>query len=509
MKPFLMSPDRDFDLEQKLPGHAEAVTADLELQTLFDAMSAGDGFVLEVARKAVLCPATDLETILHRQAVMRDCIGNPAVVREIYALALQAIETERKNYLGIFSKSPSMILHRSIQVVEMFLAMLLQLRVIAEVQSAGFSSNGFTVFFSMLEWELDDDYLASVREHLETLQFSRGIPIGARLGAANKGIEHILRKPRPRRLWWLELLFPQAEPGFTFHVAGRDESGTRALAELRETGLALAADALGQAAEHVLDFWRMLRIELAFYIGCLNLHDQLTRRQIPLSFPIPLPGASRRHAFTGLRDPHLALRRDQGVVGNDLEADEKTLVVVTGANQGGKTTFLRSIGIAQLMLQSGMFVAAESFRADLCDRVLTHFKREEDRGMNSGKLDEELDRMDQLVDAVTPNSLLLFNESFAATNEREGSEIARQITRGLTERRVKIFFVTHLYDFAHRLYAEHPQPALFLRAERRPDGARTFKIVEGEPLETSYGQDLYRKIFRVAVELAPAGATAA
>ena len=169
----------------------------------------------------------------------------------------------------------------------------------------------------------------------------------------------------------MELLFPQAEPepGFTFHVAARDESGARALSELKDTGLALAADALGQAAEHVLGFWQMLRIELAFYIGCLNLHAQLTRRQIPLSFPIPLPGASRRHAFQGLRDPHLALRRDRGVVGNEPAADEKTLVVITGANQGGKTTFLRSVGLAQLMMQCGMFVTAELFRANLCVRV--------------------------------------------------------------------------------------------------------------------------------------------
>jgi DNA mismatch repair ATPase MutS len=117
--------------------------------------------------------------------------------------------------------------------------------------------------------------------------------------------------------------------------------------------------------------------------------------------------------------------------------------------------------------------------------------------------------MDRIVDAVTPNSLLLFNESFAATNEREGSEIAREITRGLTESWIKIFFVTHLYDFSHELYAGHPKWALFLRAERCADGERTFRIVEGEPLETSYGEDLYQMIFSGAAEREPARTTAA
>ena len=100
--------------------------------------------------------------------------------------------------------------------------------------------------------------------------------------------------------------------------------------------------------------------------------------------------------------------------------------------------------------------------------------------------------------------MLLFNESFAATNEREGSEIAGQIVRALLERRVKIFFVTHLYEFAAAL-PPGLAGALFLRAERQADGTRTFRLLEGEPLETSYGADLYRKVFAVETHEALAG----
>jgi len=59
------------------------------------------------------------------------------------------------------------------------------------------------------------------------------------------------------------------------------------------------------------------------------------------------------------------------------------------------------------------------------------------------------------------------NESFAATNEREGSEIARQIVRALVEKRIRVFFVTHFYDFAQSFYDKHMENALFLRAEDR------------------------------------------
>jgi DNA mismatch repair ATPase MutS len=191
----------------------------------------------------------------------------------------------------------------------------------------------------------------------------------------------------------------------------------------------------------------------------------------------------------------LALTTKQKVVGNDVNADGRELVIITGANQGGKSTFLRSIGLAQLMMQAGMFVPAESFSANVCTGLFTHYKREEDTSMKSGKLDEELSRMSIIVDNIIPNSLILFNESFAATNEREGSEIARQITCALLDRHIKIFFVTHQYELAHGFHEKKLDNAIFLRAERKADGGRTFRVVEGKPLQTSYGKDLYRKVF--------------
>ena len=169
--------------------------------------------------------------------------------------------------------------------------------------------------------------------------------------------------------------------------------------------------------------------------------------------------------------------------------------MITGANQGGKSTFLRAIGLAQMMMQSGMFVTAESFAAGLCSGTVTHYKREEDASMKSGKLDEELNRMSAIIDALAPHAWVLLNESFAATNEREGSAIARQIALALLDARVKVVFVTHLYEFAHGLWEDRRGDALFLRAERREDGRRTFQLLPGEPLQTSFGRDLYEKIF--------------
>jgi DNA mismatch repair ATPase MutS len=147
------------------------------------------------------------------------------------------------------------------------------------------------------------------------------------------------------------------------------------------------------------------------------------------------------------------------------------------------------------MMQAGMFVGATSFGADVRDGLFTHFRREEDEDLRRGKLDEELARMSWIVDHVAPGAMVLLNESFASTNEREGAEIARGIVHALLEAGVKVGYVTHMYELGHGLLEEGRDDALFLRAERLPDGRRTYRVIGGEPLPTSHGQDVYRRVF--------------
>jgi DNA mismatch repair ATPase MutS len=509
MKAFLLYKDRDLEPPplkgerppanagtQGWPAGEAALEQDLELPVLWNAMAQGDPFVYEVARKVMLTSlSSDPQTIHYRQAVLRDCLANPEELRQLYAITLEAMEVEKQAYHWIFSRSPAAVLSRSLEVLQLYMELLRKLRKRAEGAAGRFESEGFGRLFGQLREELSEEYFHSVGEHLKRLRLREGVLVSAELGKGLKGVGYVLRRPNPGHRCWLERLLDRGHkpPTFSFQIPPRDESGAQALSELRDRGINSVANALAQSVDHVLSFFTLLRTELAFYLGCLRLHEQLARLGEPVCFPALMehPG----HSFRGLYDLSLALRTGQRVVGNDLEAPGKALVIVTGANQGGKTTFLRSIGQAQLMLQAGMFVGAEHFRSSLCDGLFTHFKREEDATMKSGKFDEELSRMSQIVDHLTPRALLLFNESFSATNEREGSEIAWQIVRALLERGLRVFFVSHMYAFTRGVYEQGPGNALFLRAERRPDGSRTYRLVMGEPLPRSFGEDLYRSIF--------------
>jgi len=498
MRALLMHPDRDFNLQQQLPQQAQTLAQDLALDALLGAMAGDDKFLLDVARTALFAGLqSDVDTIVYRQEIMKDCLNNPAAVGQLYDLAVEAIERERRRYFGIFSHYPSAILGGAIELLEIFVGILRKLRELGDAEAERFTSRGFTALFRMLQTEFSEAYLASVQNHLRELRCRRGVLVSAELGKGNRGTNYVLRQARDNGPNWLQRALGRRPSKYTIRIAERDDTGAQTLSELRDRGINLAANALAQSGDHMLNFFRLLRVELGFYIGCLNLHERLVTRGIVMTFPRPETAGVRRHRFSDLRDVSLALTMERSVVSNTLDADGKSLVIITGANQGGKSSLLRSVGLAQMMMQCGMFVAAESFTAGLCAGLFTHYKREEDATMKSGKFDEELSRMSDIADRVGPNAMVLFNESFASTNEREGSEIAGQVIRALLERRIRVFFVTHLYELARGFFDRQTDDAIFLRAQRRADGTRTFRVVEGEPLETSYGEDLYREVFRV------------
>jgi hypothetical protein len=495
MKAFLLFPDRSFSMEDALPPNDGVLVDDLALTTLFETMAGKDQFILDVARRVILAGAGSVEAITYRQRVLQDCLDNPSVTREIYALVVETIDKERKNHWGFLGNYPASILSRAVEVMQMFADALRRLRGIGEIYGRRFSSEGFTRLFEMLQRELSDDYFGEIETHLRNLKFRGGVLVSARLGKGLTGADFVLRREPPDGSNWLGRLLAPKPPSYTYTLAPRDEAGARTMSELHAQGINLVANALAQSAEHVLSFFSLLRTELAFYVGCITLHERLGGRDLPACFPVPLPPGSRAFMCRGLYDACLALAKDGPIVGTDVSADGKSAIVITGPNQGGKSTFLRAIGVAYMMMQAGMFVAGTAFTARIANGLFTHFKREEDTTMRSGKFDEELARMSTIIDQLRADSLVLFNESFAATNEREGSEIAMQILDALLECRVGFCFVTHMYELAHRLELRARGDTLFLRAERTGDGTRTFRMIEGEPLPTSFGQDLYSRIF--------------
>lgn len=496
MKTYLMYKNKDFIVDDSFPEHFNIKMKDLELNVLLQSLSAGDDFLYSVVKKAIsqlLCEVPDIE---YRQAILKDCLSHPDIIRDFYSVVVECLSKEKDNlHYGVFGHYPSAVLHQSISFTRYLLVSLRKVRCIAEANLSHFASTGMARLFAMIIQELNEEYLAMIEEHLKKMSFKKGILISARPGEGNRGEDYVLRQPNRQEKGWFRRLFVRKPEHYTVQIAPRDENGFRALSNLQDEGLVLVARAMAQSTAHLLNFFKSLRTELGFYIACINLSETLNMRHIPQCFPVPAYKCERYLSFDSLYDICLVLTADKTVIANTLKADNKNTFIITGANQGGKSTFLRSLGLAQVMMQSGMFVTSESFCTDICRHIFTHYKCEEDSHMISGKLDEELRRMRDIIDLLEKDDLVLFNESFSATNSREGADIIRGIVAALAECKVKLFLVTHSSEFACTYYKEHHQDAIYLCAERRDGGERTFRLTEGVPLDTSYGEDLFEEVF--------------
>ena len=198
------------------------------------------------------------------------------------------------------------------------------------------------------------------------------------------------------------------------------------------------------------------------------------------------------------------------ITDNKFTTEESNIFFVTGPNQGGKTTFLRSIGIAQLFAQSGLPVPAKKYECGAFSSILTHFPKLEDDNLDYGKLAEELTRIKEDFPLTKAGGLVLWNESFATTTAKEGIEIASDVITAMAKTDSVIIFVTHLYELAldaenlaaklpcnQKTSKAHKIINLIAKYKDSADASRqaegTYKIVPGTPQKQVFAIDLVKK----------------
>ena len=494
MNAHLLSADRDFDLAAPLPWGHEALVQDLQLEPLLEVMASGDPLLARAARQGLLgaAAAADPATIRYRQRAWADCCAEPAAVQKWHALARDGAQAARRERAGLFTRRADSIAHASRRALSILVATLAEIRSVADAHPTQFTSPAFGGLATRLQEDLSDDYLADVTGLLHALQFPGGVTISAGLGPGLQSREPVLRGPRPSMHGWALRRLRRRQAASSFVLHPRDDAGHRLLGEWQNRGLEGTARALAQSVDHIIGFLQTLEAETGFYLAALNLQRALAEKG-PLSIPEPRPLGTSHLAARGVWDPSLALQQAGSLVPNSVPAGAANPIVITGANRGGKSTLLRALGICQLLMQAGLFVPAEHFSASVAIGILTHFKREEDRALARGKLDEELARLRDILDHLRPHALVLANEPMQSTNEAEGAAIGGQLFRALVDSKVRVLLVTHLHDLAVSLTKDCPS-ALSLRAgpPDGPDGP--FVIQPGDPKPTAYAEGLYRAL---------------
>ena len=246
------------------------------------------------------------------------------------------------------------------------------------------------------------------------------------------------------------------------------------------------------------DFLLSALPEIEFLTKAEEYLGRLKERGVSLSFPKILQDG-RVLIAKGLANPVIALATDGEIVPNDVTFDENAgAYILTGPNRGGKSVFTSSVGIACLMAELGMPVAAESFEFSVCDGVFCHFPSGDDT-VERGRLGEECERLSEIVNEVTPQSVVLLDESLSSTGSLEASEIAKDVLAGLASRGVRVIFSTHLHTLAadtdaiNELSLSRGGVKVDNLVAEIADGVRSFRIVRRAPEGKSYASDVAEK----------------
>ncbi len=247
------------------------------------------------------------------------------------------------------------------------------------------------------------------------------------------------------------------------------------------------------------DFLLNLLPEIEFLLRGTVMLRALKKRGLALCRP-EIIDSTNTFVAHGLYNPCVALKVEDEIITNDIEFDERAMIyVLTGPNRGGKSVITCAVGLAQAMLQLGMFVPADDARISIADGIFTHFPTGADDTIDKGRLGEECARLRDIFEDVSDSSLVLLDESLSSTGAYEASYIASEVLAGFSRIGCRCLFSTHLHELASQIDAINARTApeggarLDTLVAGIEDGNRSFKIVRMKPDGKSYARDIADK----------------
>ena len=189
-----------------------------------------------------------------------------------------------------------------------------------------------------------------------------------------------------------------------------------------------------------------------------------------------------------------------GIISNDVSFDKKNLFVVTGPNNGGKTAFVRSVGISLVFSGAGAPVFAGSAEMSVGLNIHSHFTVNETHLKESGRLQDEINRLNKVIENCDNFSFIILNETFAGTNSIKALGLFEDFLKNQLEKiNFLCVYVTHFHNIAFSVEDKQTIDKTYSRCDNliavmdNESGVRTYKILPVKPSDTSYSKDIVRK----------------
>jgi DNA mismatch repair ATPase MutS len=175
------------------------------------------------------------------------------------------------------------------------------------------------------------------------------------------------------------------------------------------------------------------------------------------------------------------------IIRNDIRLPKSGIFILSGPNQGGKTIYLKALGLSAYLAKCGCYVFCKECRIPFYDNILTHFMQKEVLGKS--RLVEEIERIEKIAGEFNRDSLVLLNESFTSTRRKDSLEIAMHYIKNFDKIGCSVGFVSHFYEIPE-IYNNGENGIISLRSGIGGNGTRTYKISEQKSDGLAYARDI-------------------